>query len=66
MAENLIVEIVDDKGAPCASGEIGRVIVTDLHNFATPLMRYDIGDYAEVAAPCLCGGGCHPQAHPRA
>ena len=57
MAENLIVEIVGDDGAPCESGEIGRVTITDLHNFATPLVRYDIGDYAEVAAPCPCGRG---------
>jgi phenylacetate-CoA ligase len=57
MAENLLVEIVGEHGAPCETGEIGRVIVTDLHNFATPLVRYDIGDYAEVAGPCPCGRG---------
>jgi len=28
----------------CAPGEIGRVVVTPLHNFAMPLFRYDIGD----------------------
>lgn len=57
MAENLLVEIVDGKGQACARGEIGRVIITDLHNFATPLVRYDIGDYAEVGEPCPCGRG---------
>jgi phenylacetate-CoA ligase len=57
MAENLVVEIVGEDGTPCKSGEIGRVIVTDLHNFATSLVRYDIGDYAEVAGPCPCGRG---------
>ena len=40
---------------PCAEGEVGRVVVTDLHNFASPLVRYDIGDYAEVGGPCRCG-----------
>ena len=30
-------------------------MVTDLHNFASPLLRYDIGDYAEVGGPCRCG-----------
>lgn len=57
MAENLVVEIVGEDDAPCECGEIGRVIITDLHNFATPLVRYDIGDYAEVAGPCPCGRG---------
>jgi phenylacetate-CoA ligase len=47
MAENYIVEILDEKGEPCAQGETGRVIVTDLHNYAMPLVRYETGDYAE-------------------
>ena len=57
MAEGYIVEVIDAQGQPCAPGEIGRVIVTDLHNFATPLIRYDTGDYAQAAAPCSCGRG---------
>ncbi len=57
MAESLIVEVLDETGAPCEVGHVGRVVATDLHNFATPLIRYDIGDYAEVAAPCPCGRG---------
>lgn len=56
-AENLLVEILDDKGKDCAPGEIGKVVVTTLHNFAMPLIRYEIGDYAEVGAPCACGRG---------
>jgi phenylacetate-CoA ligase len=32
-------------------------VITDLHNFATPILRYEIGDYAEVGAPCACGRG---------
>lgn len=56
-AENLIVEILDDAGQPCAPGQIGRVVITTLHNFAMPLIRYDIGDYAEAGAPCACGRG---------
>jgi len=57
MAESLIVELLNEKGEACMPGEIGRVVVTDLHNFATPLIRYDLGDYAEVAEPCRCGRG---------
>ena len=55
MAENLIVEVLDARGKPCREGETGRLVITHLHNFATPLIRYDIGDYAEVAGPCACG-----------
>jgi phenylacetate-CoA ligase len=50
-SENLLVEILDADGAPCAPGSIGRVVVTTLHGFAMPLLRYDLGDYAEVAPP---------------
>ncbi len=56
-SECALVEILDADGAPCRPGEIGRVVVTPLHNFATPLLRYDIGDYAEVGNPCPCGRG---------
>ena len=56
-SENLMVEILNESGARCGPGEIGRVVVTTLHNFAMPLIRYDIGDYAEVGAPCPCGRG---------
>lgn len=57
VAESLIVELLNERDAPCAPGEIGRVVVSDLHNFATPLIRYDLGDYAELAGPCPCGRG---------
>jgi phenylacetate-CoA ligase len=30
-------------------------VVTPLQNFATPLVRYEIGDYAEVGESCSCG-----------
>ena len=56
-AENALVEVVDDAGRPCAPGEVGRVLVTSLNNFATPLIRYELGDYAEVGEPCSCGRG---------
>ena len=56
-AERVLVEVLAADGTPCAPGEVGRVVITDLHNFATPLVRYEIGDYAEVGAPCTCGRG---------
>jgi len=57
MAESLIVEVVDEAGRPCPEGEIGRVLVSDLHNHASPLIRYAIGDMAEPGPPCPCGRG---------
>jgi phenylacetate-CoA ligase len=57
MEDNLIVEVLKENGEPCVPSEIGRVVITDLHNFSTPLIRYDIGDYAEVGGPCPCGRG---------
>lgn len=56
-AEHVILEVLDDQGLPCAPGQAGRVVLTDLHNFATPFIRYDIGDIAEAGAPCPCGRG---------
>ena len=57
MSEALIVEVLKERGEPCDEGEIGRVMVSDLHNLATPLIRYDIGDYAEPGPLCSCGRG---------
>ncbi len=56
-AENVVLEVLDEAGAACKPGETGRVVVTPLHNFAMPLLRYDLGDFAEVAPPCPCGRG---------
>ena len=57
MSETLVVEVLRPDGDPCSEGEAGRVVVTDLHNFASPMFRYDIGDYAEPGGPCPCGRG---------
>lgn len=51
-SDNLYVEVVDDAGRPCGSGETGRIVVTDLHNTATPFMRYAIGDLGAMGEPC--------------
>lgn len=56
-SESLVVEVVDEQGRPCAPGETGRVVITTLHNFAMPLIRYEVGDYAEVGEACPCGRG---------
>ena len=33
-----------DSNDPVKDGEMGRIVVTDLYNYATPLVRYDTGD----------------------
>ncbi len=54
-SETVLVEIVDAAGAPCPPGQTGRVLVTPLHNFAMPLLRYEIGDESTFGPPCPCG-----------
>lgn len=53
--EGVHVEVLGDDGAPCAPGEWGRVVATPLVNPATPLLRYELGDFATVGEPCACG-----------
>ncbi len=54
-AESALLEVLHDDGRACVAGETGRVVVTPLHNFAMPLIRYEVGDFAEVGPPCPCG-----------
>lgn len=56
-SETVLLEVLDDEGQPCHPGQVGQVVVTSLHNFAMPLIRYQIGDFAEVGEPCDCGRG---------
>jgi len=50
------VEILNPDGTATQPGEIGRIVVTSLHNYAMPFIRYDIGDLARVSTePCSCG-----------
>lgn len=51
------IEVIRD-GRPTEEGEVGRVLITDLYNYAMPLIRYDIGDVAVIRRdPCECGIG---------
>lgn len=56
-SEHLLVEVINEDGRRCKEGEVGQVVVTDLHNFAMPLIRYSLGDWAEVGPICPCGRG---------
>jgi len=55
-----IVEIIRD-GRPVAGGEIGEMVITDLHSRTTPFIRYANGDLATAAATaCPCGRSAPP------
>lgn len=56
-SEHLLVEVLNEQGQHCREGEVGQVVVTDLHNFAMPLIRYALCDWAEVGPSCPCGRG---------
>lgn len=56
-SENVYLEVLQADGAPCRAGEAGRVVITPLHNFAMPLLRYDLGDFAVPGNGCGCGRG---------
>jgi phenylacetate-CoA ligase len=56
VAENVLVEIVDDNGRDVPFGGFGRVLLTGLRNYAMPFIRYAIGDVATAGAGmCACG-----------
>ena len=55
---NVKIEIVDEAGQLLPSSKhgmtptVGRVLVTALHQYATPLLRYDTGDIAALHDGC--------------
>ncbi|MGE0090528.1 MAG: phenylacetate--CoA ligase family protein [Bacteroidales bacterium] len=54
--EYRFVEIVDDKGKNVDTGVYGDIVVTDLYNYAFPLIRYRIGDRGRyLDYKCDCG-----------
>jgi len=53
--ENMIVEIMDGESV-CPPGSMGEIVITELNNLATPLIRYRTGDYGALD-DSLCGCG---------
>jgi phenylacetate-CoA ligase len=48
--------IVEAQGSHEVDGKkLGRLLVTHLHSYATPFIRYDLGDLALLAERCPCG-----------
>jgi phenylacetate-CoA ligase len=54
--ENVIVEVVNEDDMPIEQGE-GDLVITNLHNYAMPFIRYKIGDRARISknSKCTCG-----------
>jgi len=53
--ENVLVEI-DRDGEHVSMGEKGGVLLTNLHGFAMPFIRYDVGDFGRITGhDCCCG-----------
>jgi len=46
------IEVLNENNEPVRVGGIGKIVVTDLNNFAMPIIRYEIGDVAEVVSCC--------------
>lgn len=56
-SENVLLEVLNDQDQPCEIGETGNVVITSLHNFAMPLLRYRLPDKATLGERCDCGRG---------
>ena len=55
-AEDLVVEVVDNEGRPIQPGRHGRIVITNLHEYGMPLIRYDTDDEgALIEGACECG-----------
>ena len=58
LAEDFIVEVVDDEGVPVEPGTPGRFLITALHNYGMPFIRYENGDIGRLLQEsCTCGRG---------
>jgi phenylacetate-CoA ligase len=56
--ELVACEILRPDGSPAEQGETGRIVLTDLWNYARPFIRYDTGDLAaRLGGTCACGRG---------
>lgn len=55
--ENVFLEIINEESKSCPDGIKGRLVATHLHNFSSPLIRYDTGIQATLYNGCSCGRG---------
>jgi phenylacetate-CoA ligase len=56
-SENVVLEFIKD-GEQVGPSETAAILVTNLHNYAMPFIRYDIGDTGKISEDtCPCGRG---------
>jgi phenylacetate-CoA ligase len=56
LTDNVYIEVLDEDGEPVSPDEQGEIIVTGLHNYVMPLIRYRIGDLGVLTdEKCPCG-----------
>mgnify|MGYP003669434651 CR=1 FL=1 len=56
MQDTVHIEFVDDNNQPVQPNTIGKILLTDLTNYAFPLIRYEIGDEGKYKDHmCSCG-----------
>jgi phenylacetate-CoA ligase len=54
--DTVLMEFVDGNGNNVDAGERGKVVITNLHSFARPIIRYELGDFAiPTYEECSCG-----------
>jgi len=58
-ALDVVLELLDDSGAPVEPGQPGNVVITRLHPGPMPYIRYRVGDIGIAGGqePCPCGRG---------
>lgn len=58
-SDHSLIELINENGMHASPGEIGRLTCTAFGNYATPLIRYAVGDTAVLSRNqnCSCGRG---------
>ncbi len=56
MEDSVLVEVVDEDYKPVKNGEEGKILVTVLNSYSSPIIRYDLGDIVVCSdEKCTCG-----------
>ncbi len=58
-SDAVVVELLHE-GRPALPGEPGRVLVTNLHSYAMPIIRYEVGDVCTQSGACCPCGSAFP------
>ena len=52
---NVVVEEDKEVTVQYQGQELSRLLITHLHSYATPIIRYDVGDFGKLHQQCACG-----------